>query len=437
MYRFGVSVNIIKQQPMAITFKPFNPKTVNLAGINLIEASAGTGKTYSIALLVLRLIIEKEIPVKEILMVTFTKAAVAELEERIRLFVRKAHKQVQSQELKNDDIGNLLASAIAQTSHQKVQDLLKNAVLFLDETSVLTIHSFCQLTLNEFAFETQQLFGAELLQDTDTILQDEVNQFWRSNVTSISTDLLAYLIPEGLSITSIKDVVKEHISGKTFFMYVDNEDYSLDEEKILGDIKSLEIEEERLKVEFYQFIEDDKDRLWAISQVKDAKKSILKLCVDNDIDEWLRLISNPKTKYPKELYPDILEKLGIRKLEAQAPAKFIQKIINKITCNAINQVGLGIKNYKLRNNQLSYDDLIANLNAAILKPDNTKLIEGLQSKYKAVFIDEFQDTDRLQYQIFDTAFNTNTIVFYIGDPKQSIYAWRKADIFTYFEAQKA
>lgn len=437
MYRFGVSVNIIKQQPMAITFKPFNPKTVNLAGINLIEASAGTGKTYSIALLVLRLIIEKEIPVKEILMVTFTKAAVAELEERIRLFVRKAHKQVQSQELKNDDIGNLLASAIAQTSHQKVQDLLKNAVLFLDETSVLTIHSFCQLTLNEFAFETQQLFGAELLQDTDTILQDEVNQFWRSNVTSISTDLLAYLIPEGLSITSIKDVVKEHISGKTFFMYVDNEDYSLDEEKILGDIKALEIEEERLKVEFYQFIEDDKDRLWAISQVKDAKKSILKLCVDNDIDEWLRLISNPKTKYPKELYPDILEKLGIRKLEAQAPAKFIQKIINKITCNAINQVSLGIKNYKLRNNQLSYDDLISNLNAAILKPDNTKLIEGLQSKYKAVFIDEFQDTDRLQYQIFDTAFNTNTIVFYIGDPKQSIYAWRKADIFTYFEAQKA
>jgi exodeoxyribonuclease V beta subunit len=77
-------------------YKPFNASTVELHGSNLIEASAGTGKTYSIAILVLRLVLEQKLSVKEILMVTFTKAAVAELEERIRLFIKQAYKASQA-----------------------------------------------------------------------------------------------------------------------------------------------------------------------------------------------------------------------------------------------------------------------------------------------------------------------------------------------------
>ncbi len=424
---------------MAITFKPFNAKTVQLAGINLIEASAGTGKTYSIALLVLRLIIEKEIPVKEILMVTFTKAAVAELEERIRLFVREAHKQVQSQQLKNDDIGNLLAQSIKQKSLQKVQDLLKNAALFLDETAVLTIHSFCQLTLTEFAFETQQLFGAELLQDTSIILQDEVNQFWRNNVTNVNTHLLAYLIKQGLSRVNINKAVNEHIGGKRFFIYDDNEDYNLDKKEVEEatlTINSHEIQKKELWENLEDYVLEHIEHLKKISLENGyAKKTIL--ANFDDVTDCLNFINTNSSAYIKKLYPDILKLLENYNLITQQIIQITQQVINKITCNAINQVSIGVYNYKLRNNQLSFDDLIANLNAAILKPNNAKLIMGLQNKYKAVFIDEFQDTDRLQYQIFDNAFNTNTIVFYIGDPKQSIYAWRKADIFTYFEAQKA
>src|SRR4028118_2348169 len=89
--------------------KPFNASTVPLKASNLIEASAGTGKTYSIAVMVLRLVLEKRISVKEILMVTFTKAAVAELEERIRLFIREAHKASQGGVIADSTIwGNLL-----------------------------------------------------------------------------------------------------------------------------------------------------------------------------------------------------------------------------------------------------------------------------------------------------------------------------------------
>ena len=86
---------------------------------------------------------------------------------------------------------------------------------------------------------------------------------------------------------------------------------------------------------------------------------------------------------------------------------------------------------------MSFDDLIVKLHEALVQRENPKLVAGLKNKFKAVFIDEFQDTDRLQYEIFEKAFGRETILFYIGDPKQSIYAWRKADIFTYFKAKDA
>jgi len=82
----------------------FDVLTVGLQGSKLIEASAGTGKTYSIAILVLRLIIEKHIPIEKILMVTFTKAAVAELESRIRKFIRLAYRYSSGKEIEDDTI---------------------------------------------------------------------------------------------------------------------------------------------------------------------------------------------------------------------------------------------------------------------------------------------------------------------------------------------
>jgi exodeoxyribonuclease V beta subunit len=114
----------------------------------------------------------------------------------------------------------------------------------------------------------------------------------------------------------------------------------------------------------------------------------------------------------------------------------IEQVINDTNCQAINSVTAGMEEYKQRNNLLSFEDMIVNLHRALTERENPKLVDALQRKYKAVFVDEFQDTDRLQYEIFQKAFGTNTILFLIGDPKQSIYAWRKADIFTYFKAKE-
>src|SRR5690606_29061499 len=136
------------------SFENFVATEVALNSSNLIEASAGTGKTYSIALLVLRLILEKGVSIKEILMVTFTKAAVAELEERIRIFVRAAYKASMGKEIDDPTIKYLVDRAIQQSGSEKVKEILNEGKLLLDETSVMTIHSFCQQSLQEFAFET-------------------------------------------------------------------------------------------------------------------------------------------------------------------------------------------------------------------------------------------------------------------------------------------
>jgi len=213
--------------------KNFNASTVPLQGSNLIEASAGTGKTYSIAIMVLRLVLENRISIREILMVTFTKAAVAELEERIRLFIRQAHKVSLGTTISDSTISDLVEHAINNTSKEGVQQRLKDAVLFLDETSVLTIHSFCQQTLTEFAFETNQLFGSETLQDMVSLIESEVNKFWRQNITTLNVNLLGQLIEHGLSRSDIVSVIREHISGKKYFEYDENEPYSIcDEDQV-------------------------------------------------------------------------------------------------------------------------------------------------------------------------------------------------------------
>ena len=129
----------------------FDVLTVELQGSKLIEASAGTGKTYSIAILGLRLIIEKKIPIEKILMVTFTNTAVAELESRVRKFVRLAYKFASGKDIDEPTIKEVVGKC---TEEKKV--LLRMAVQSLDSLSVMTIHSFCQKTIDEFTFETNK-----------------------------------------------------------------------------------------------------------------------------------------------------------------------------------------------------------------------------------------------------------------------------------------
>ena len=371
-------------------------------------------------------------------MVTFTRAAVAELEERIRLFIRQAHKASIGAVTGDPTISALVERAIKNASEEDVQQRLKDAVLFLDETSVLTIHGFCQQTLTEFAFETNQLFGSETLKDMASLIGSEVNKFWRQHITTMNVNLLGQLIEHGLCRPDIVSVIREHISGKKYFEYDENESYSICDEDQLSfaaTIKELTEKDKEIKACVYDHVKKNTERLKSVTEANKYAKTSLFHLIDTPPEFVNVVLSKRGIGYIDKLYSDIIQQHGECDELVEEKNELLQSVINKIYCHAIGTVTKAIDQYKNRNSLLGFDDMIVNLHKAIVHDHNQSLIPKLQAKYKAVFVDEFQDTDKLQYEIFHTTFGGgDNILFYIGDPKQSIYAWRKADIFTYFKA---
>ncbi|OLY91450.1 DNA helicase/exodeoxyribonuclease V, beta subunit [Cnuella takakiae] len=421
-----------------INYKPFDAATVPLQGSNLIEASAGTGKTYSIAILVLRLVLEQQLSVKEILMVTFTKAAVAELEERIRLFVRKAYKAAQGERIDDVLIEQLVAAAMEREPQAAVQRRLWTAVLLLDETSVLTIHSFCQITLSEFAFETGQVFGATLQQDSSRLLQEAVQECWRKHITTLPIPLLMALRQAGFAQSSLLQVLKEHLAGKRYKAFDVSRCYAFDDthhQQWLSDLGELQKAHRNLVQCLEDKIADRKEALTQVCQKKAPARSLLPL-LEKPAQFLQTIVAKRATvKYITELFADLLEEWDLCVVEEERYLEARQRVFDDLCCLAIQEARKHIDAAKQKQHLLTFDDLIGNLHAALVQRENLPLETALRNKYKAVFIDEFQDTDRQQYEVFEKAFGKDTLLFYIGDPKQSIYAWRKADIFTYFKAR--
>lgn len=420
------------------SYLPFDALDVPLEGSNLIEASAGTGKTYSIAILALRLLLEKQIPIQEILMVTFTKAAVAELQERIRLFIRLAHLASKGTLIADSAIAGLVQRAKEEHGEEKVLNLLNEAFIFLDETAVLTIHSFCQQVLNEFAFETGQLFGAELIQGTEELVQQEVNRFWRRKVTGLPVQVLRGVLQKGLSRGSLKNVVSSHLAGKKYLKYKPDarkqgsEEFWADLETKISLLKEANEEHwQRLEQE----VLSNAEALQAqCNSHRYAAAFVSSLSVPAN---FLKVLwSKRGTKYAQTLFPDLLDSLEKYFEKEQELSDLLEEPVEILLSQAIQSAVAGVNTHKQLHNQLSFDDLIERLHQALVQTSNPRLKAMLLEKYKAVFIDEFQDTDRFQYEIFETAFTGESIVFFIGDPKQSIYAWRKADLFTYFKAKE-
>ncbi len=365
------------------TITPFEVQTVELTGTNLIEASAGTGKTYSITLLVVRLVIEEQIPIQKILMVTFTKAAIAELELRIRKIIREALKLVDEIKNKNvrdeqTDLFHIFTHAMNKKgiSIEELGKLLKAADSFLDELSILTIHSFCQRTLSEYAFETGQLFGSTMITNEDQaeIKKEYFNEFWRQYITTMDVELLEILYMHDFNKDSILKDIESVIDGKQISPSITIDLYHLDN-----------------------------------------------TCCDK---KWVELLKKIK-KHAKD-------------------DQAIKQYMVEINLIAAEYVIGRLTDIKKQKGWITFNDMIYLLYEAVAlekggskeEKQHSKVIpQALQEKFKAVFVDEFQDTDTFQYAIFKQLFHSRTPVFYIGDPKQSIYGFRKADLNTYFKAK--
>lgn len=427
----------------------FNAEIVQLAGSNLIEASAGTGKTYSIALLTLRLVIEKKMPIEKILMVTFTKAAVAELEIRVRAFVRMALKVSRGETISDATITRLVNNQIQIQGAEDVRKSLETAQLFLDETSVLTIHSFCQRTLSEFSFETGQIFGAETItpDEYNLMMEDAFNEYWRINVTTIRLDVLKRFIGFGLIHKNVFDLVKKSFGGKMLysnipmpanFLSIEYFDELIEWEA--AQLDKIALTKESILTNITATYQELLSRL---EKGRGKNSKYVDFLNDEQWEEVFELLYSGVKKdnlpqFAEAAFPELIEEFQTYvDLENSIEVKFKGEV-NQIAMAAIESVSIKILDQKKIRGIITFEDMIGLLHDAVVKGQyNQQLITSLQKKYDAVFIDEFQDTDKEQYAIFDKLFGQDKILFYIGDPKQSIYAFRKADIFTYFNAKNS
>ena len=176
-----------------LEMKAFDIINSPLSGINLIEASAGTGKTYTIEGLFVRLILEKQLLVDQILVVTFTNAATEELKDRIRsklLDAKNAFIKASSE----DTFLNALVHA--HDNPDAAIQLIHDALINFDTAAIYTIHGFCQRLLYENAFETGSLFDTELVTDQTDVIQEVVDDFWRKHFYEAPLEFINYAIPE-------------------------------------------------------------------------------------------------------------------------------------------------------------------------------------------------------------------------------------------------
>ncbi len=427
---------------------PFQALEVTLDQRSLIEASAGTGKTYSIALLALRLLLETKnekgqpFAISEILMVTFTKYAVAELETRIRMFIRTALRICEQGAGASDekDIITIVERSIKNNGKGKTTEWLKNAVITMDETAIMTIHSFCQQMLTEYAFDTEQTFGAKAISggDYNDVIQQAVNECWRTHITTLSLPVLERLQPL-LSIVTLTEMAQKTISGKQLWVRAiyDNQLTADGQQRFLENVKEIEKEIENICSWQIDYLEKNSDQLRETCRKnKTAQKWVEEQPELFEQPESLLLKikkSVNKGKYVQLIFPEIIASFAqAEELETQLKDAE-HTYYNQLLQFALHEITTTVARQKEKNGWISFDDMIAKVRDAVIV--NDALCDLVRKKYKAVFIDEFQDTDSIQYEIFSRLFNQNTILFYIGDPKQSIYAFRKADMNTYFRAR--
>jgi len=402
----------------------------------LVEASAGTGKTYSIALLSLRLIIEKDIPIFRQLLVTYTNAAVAELQHRIRKFIALAGTYAAGESIDDDNIKTIIDQAGQKggITPEQIRMRLKASLMLMDEATIVTIHSFCQQMLNKYAFDTQQVFDAQLRSNISDIIEDECHKFWRRYITTLRPEVL-----EALAIADKKSgfskLIGMQMSGRCYATYSVSKKYTLQPEDMSAQLQQIQSGEE--------------DTLQQALRLYDQHREAIAHAVGNytlkqylhDPEIFLTAAKETRAagkKYIEKFPTAFLDSFDAIDEQRTAKAQWVNEQLIHIRCFAIQEIIPAIQRRLSRNGIVTFDHLIRNLWSTLQKQEgNAHFIAQVRKDFQAVFIDEFQDTDHLQFDIFSTLFleNPDCITFLIGDPKQSIYAFRGADISSYLAAK--
>lgn len=430
------------------------------SGLTLIEASAGTGKTFSISYLILRMILEEGVKIDEILTVTFTNAAVDEMKSRVRdLLVEARRAYDKGPELSED---NLLEAYLKRRyDEHRASDIkrLSDALADFDSAAILTIHGFCQRTLAEYPLESGQGFDVELVSDLTELKKSVVYDFWRrcfqSTDASPEADSIArraaalgYLVKQYTPISSV-DELYDWVSNSCADDLlrppppagIDLD--SLDVEGLRASLAELEAWRDRhaKAVASWDVFDPLVARLDA--DQKGLNKTKLKGLRTKWRDNYRKLLTEEdfqalfnKNQAPNDWSTRFRDELNMPSASLLDTLDWLEanlEIIFKAACLADYREKLWPR--QLEQGVLEFDDLIYNLKQAVAAPDSA-IRAKLKQRYKAALIDEFQDTDSDQWGIFEHCFS-ETRLYLIGDPKQAIYGFRGGDVDTYLQARNA
>jgi exodeoxyribonuclease V beta subunit len=438
-----------------IFFDPFSSELSE--GTQLIEASAGTGKTYTLVMMVVRAIVELEIGIDRLLVVTFTVAATEELKVRIRTRLHECLSYLAAAST-GGNTGSLAGCdpSLARwldglDDPHRAKKLIELALIDLDRAAIYTIHGFCRKTLSEYVLESDHFFDVELISDSSEYLLEIVRDYWRKRlyppriryvpiITAVfaspqalydsiagAENRLDILIPEPWPFADAVTVLESSWDKlKTWWSshgatlasrYSDliEQGYCkvAAEREFAGRLEYCETAftgDHLCEASRLSWLDGDSiiDAINANKVGGSSKKARV-------IESWV-LPENLLTDYA-----DACEKLILcMRLECADTVR--RNLIPRLQAAGV----------------LDFDGLITLFVEALASSSGARLTRLVGTRYKMALIDEFQDTDQSQWFIFSRLFSSpGNRLYLIGDPKQAIYRFRGADIEAYFQAKKS
>jgi exodeoxyribonuclease V beta subunit len=448
------------------TAHPFDVFNADLEGLSLIEASAGTGKTWNICGLYLRLLLERKLEVQKILVVTFTNAATAELRDRIRSRIVEVLEYLRGRASSTDPFAKDLTAAVARNSERKkdeMQALLEAALSCFDEAAIYTIHAFCQRALADTPLAAGLPYGLELIEDDAEIRHEAVADFWRREVSGKQgdPDLAAWLAVRFDSPTMWAALLKR-LQAKPLSRQIWPEDLGEPAQALRRPLDTAFAAAGQAWAQL---------RASAIAALKSGLNGTLngRYYTDDSIDEgaatwdaWLStgdslspLVKGDKLKKPKLFSAAILKsRTNQRKITPrhaffdaaqelidcrEAMEQQLERLRLRLLRKMAEETVVQLREKKRTLRVIGFDDILYNAWDALCNDSRPWLAAELRNRYPAALIDEFQDTDPLQCEIFMKIYDTKDapgLLFLVGDPKQAIYSFRNADLHTYLGAKR-
>ena len=429
--------------------QPFHALEIEPRGVNLVEASAGTGKTYAISTLFVRLLLERRLSIDQILVVTFTEAATAELRDRIRRRLRDATRAFESGGSESD----AELDALVRRSRDAEADRrwLEAALQSFDEAVISTIHGFCHRVLRDAAFESGVLFDTELMTDLGPMRDEVLHDLWAKEVTTRSLPFALELAKQQITPKAVRSLADKALRDPR--MPVVPADVGV----------AAEPEPDAFRVAWSAARE-----LWSENEVRDVIATHVGLHGRQYNKRWLpgwcRGVSTFFSELPErptlpphgskfgtvalaegtrrgpppshpffERWDDVLE--AVERYEAAIGPHVIA-----FRKRVVQYVRQELPRRKESAGVLAFDDLLDKVRSALDAPGGEHLARSIRERFPAALIDEFQDTDPVQYAIFRSIYgdagddDEARALFLIGDPKQAIYSFRGADVFAYMRA---